>query len=126
MKARFGLYMGEVTNNVAEYEGLIRAMQHAVDNAVATMSACFWVDSLLVCKQVRGEWGCRNIILQPFHESCVTMLRQLRALYQNVSLEHVYREFNVEADSAANEAIDADIQQKHTSHVVINENWEHV
>ena len=125
MKARFGLYMGEVTNNVAEYEGLIRAMQHAVDNAVATMSACFWVDSLLVCKQIRDEWGCRNQILQPFHEPCVTMFRQLRALYQNVSLEHVYRKFNVEADSASNEAIDAYIPQMHSFYVVINESWEH-
>lgn len=41
------------------------------------------------------------------HKSCVDRFRHLSARCHHVWLEHVYREFNVEADGAANEGIDA-------------------
>lgn len=44
--------MGEVTNNIAEYEGVARAMQHAIDHVEVEARYCFRVDSLLVAKQI--------------------------------------------------------------------------
>ena len=90
-----------------------------------TLSICFRVDSMLVKRQVLCEIACRSADLQRYHEICMSMLRELRRLNPHgaVSVEHVYREFNANADGTANEAIDSYSQLRHPDGVVVNENW---
>ena len=124
--ARLGVYLGDVTNNVAEYEGMSQALRHAVGlpNHDA-LHIYFRVDSMLVKQQVLCEIACRSADLQPYHESCMRMLRELRRRNPDghVDVEHVYREFNANADGTANEAIDSYVGHVHVDGVVIDEAW---
>ncbi len=99
--ARGGSYLGIVTNNVAEYEGVIWGMRAA--HALGATSVRMRADSELVVKQMRGEYRVKNAGLKP-------LFLQARALVQtfaSVEFEHVRREANAEADALANEAMDS-------------------
>ena len=124
--ARLGVYLGDVTNNVAEYEGVAHAMRHALrQSGHGTHCIVFRVDSMLVKRQILCEIACRSADLQVHHETCMRMLRELRRLNPDgcVEVEHVYREFNANADGTANEAIDGYAQRQHLDGIVVNEGW---
>ncbi|MYC96464.1 MAG: reverse transcriptase-like protein [Caldilineaceae bacterium SB0661_bin_32] len=87
-----------VTNNEAEYDTLIAALEavrdrmkvQLIDPGSAILS--IWGDSLLVCNQVRGEWGCKEPRLQ-------VRLEKVRALlsgFGECELNHHPREKSVE------------------------------
>ena len=118
--ARRAVYLGDKTNNEAEYGGILEALRHAL--VVRPSRACFRVDSKLACEQLCGRWACRAHDLIPLYEACHDVIRDLKALlgYANVRIEHVYREFNAGADGLANYAID---DYDGSSPVVISENW---
>ena len=61
-------------------------------------------DSMLVIKQLRGEWKVKHANLRPLHDEA----RALLAAYDDVDLQHVPREENTEADALVNAALDAD------------------
>ena len=105
--AEVAVYLGDVTNNIAEYTGAVEALMHSQN--IKNHSVCFRFDSLLVIKQLQGLWACRAPHLQRFYETCLTILQSLRnrASVPNVRIEHVYREYNSIADGLANEAIDS-------------------
>jgi ribonuclease HI len=88
------------TNNVAEYHGLLAALDWAVAHGVATLHVKS--DSELLVKQMRGEYRVKNEGLQPLYERA----RRLAARIGRVRFEHVRREFNKDADRLANEAMD--------------------
>ena len=92
--------IGETTNNRAEYEGLIRALEAARDYGFDVVDVR--VDSQLAVKQVRGEWDTNDPDLR---ERRVTV-RELLASFDDWSLQHVPREVNERADELANEALD--------------------
>ena len=124
--ARLALYMGDVTNNVAEFKGFICAMEHCRSHARALgTDVCFRVDSLLVQRQVTCIWQCKHTSLQGMVEQCWSLLNEIRAgdPSAQVWVEHVYREFNVEADGLANEAIDSYVPAMHQTGVVVNDRW---
>jgi ribonuclease HI len=94
--------IGVTTNNVAEYKALIAGLE-----AVAHLHARFIhvrADSLLVIKQLRGEWKVKHANIKPLHAEA----RALLAEYEIVDLQHVPREENTEADALVNQALDAD------------------
>jgi ribonuclease HI len=94
--------IGITTNNVAEYRALIAGLE-----AVAHLRARIMhvrADSLLVIKQLRGEWRVKHVNIKPLHAEA----RKLLAEYDTVDLQHVPREENTEADALVNEALDAD------------------
>lgn len=105
--AALGVYLGDTTNNVAEYDGVLRALRHA--QHIEWPAIRFRVDSMLIAKQLQGKWSCRAPHLIPIYEECLGLLQRLRARTHSgeVSVEHVYREYNGDADGLANEAIDA-------------------
>ena len=105
--ARYAVYLGDVSNNIAEYHGVIESLERA--NRVARGLFCFRLDSMLVVKQLSGEWACRAEHLIPLYERALALLGSLRAApdVEGVQIQHVYREFNAEADSLANEGLDA-------------------
>jgi probable phosphoglycerate mutase len=92
--------LGLATNNVAEYSGLLAALQWALANGVATLH--IRSDSELLVKQMIGVYRVKNPGLQPLYEEARGLVRQIGT----VTFEHVRREFNREADRLANEAMD--------------------
>ena len=93
-------YLGETTNNVAEYRALLLALEEAARHEVSFLTVRS--DSELLVRQLRGEYKVRAEHLRPLHaEAC----RRLR-VFPAVRILHVPREENRKADSLANLAID--------------------
>jgi ribonuclease HI len=92
--------IGETTNNVAEYRALIAGLEAAAPYRAARITVR--ADSMLVVEQLRGTWKVRQAHLRPLADEARTLL----ARYQSVTLEHVPREQNVDADALVNAALD--------------------
>ena len=92
--------LGVATNNVAEYRGLIAALSWAVCRGINRLRVRS--DSELLVKQMCGEYRVKNAGLRPLWAEA----RELAGQIGDVRFEHVRREFNMEADRLANEAID--------------------
>lgn len=92
--------IGETTNNRAEYEALIRAVEAASEFGFDEVDVRG--DSELIVKQVRGEYDTNNPELRERR----VRVRELLERFDRWSLEHVPREINDRADSLANEALD--------------------
>ena len=93
-------YLGQQTNNYAEYSALLAALEWAIRNnhlAVQVVS-----DSELMVKQLRGIYKVRNENLQPLFDKAQRLISQLDWF----ETKHVLREQNREADRLANEAMD--------------------
>ncbi len=93
-------YIGRFTNNVAEYYGLIAAMDYAQSHGVHAIR--IESDSELMVKQMRGLYKVKSADLQPLYERAQKMSKA----FDSFRVEHVYREQNREADALANEALD--------------------
>jgi ribonuclease HI len=98
--ARLKKYIGRTTNNVAEYYGLIAALDYAQSNNVRSLH--IESDSELLVKQMRGQYKVKSADLQPLFERAKKMSRA----FTSFRLNHVYREQNREADALANQAMD--------------------
>jgi probable phosphoglycerate mutase len=92
--------IGLATNNVAEYRGLLAALAYA--GARGCRVVHIRSDSLLLVKQMRGEYRVKHPGLKALHREA----RDLVAHFDRVSFEHVPRERNAEADRLANLAMD--------------------
>src|ERR1700732_345808 len=93
-------YIGRMTNNVAEYYGLIAALDYAQSHGIRALRV--ESDSELLVKQMRGQYKVKSAELQPLYERARKMAQSL----ESFRIEHVYREQNREADELANEALD--------------------
>ena len=93
--------LGVATNNVAEYHGLIAALQWAADNDVTALAVKG--DSLLLVEQMRGNYKVKNEGLKPLHMKARMLVMQIG----NVSFAHVPREKNPDADRLSNVGMDA-------------------
>ena len=92
-------YIGEATNNIAEYTALIVALKEAA--ALKAKELNIFADSELMCKQVRGEYKLKNETLKLLFEE----VKKLAASFKSINLQHVPREQNKEADKLAVAAI---------------------
>jgi ribonuclease HI len=97
---RGGRYLGECTNNVAEYSALIWGLQNAA--ALGYTDVTVYADSELLIKQLRGEYRVKNQGLKPLFLEALGLLRR----FERFELHHVRREHNKLADELANEAMD--------------------
>ena len=93
-------YLGKVTNNVAEYEALILALEEAQSLGCKIISV--YADSELMVKQINGVYRVKNEGLKGLH----AIARKLVDQFSTFRITHVKRELNGEADKLANEAID--------------------
>jgi ribonuclease HI len=93
-------FIGEATNNVAEYTALLIGLERA--HALGARAVEVRADSELMVKQMRGEYRVRNAGLKPLFERA----RALASRFDAVTYVHVRREFNQAADRLANHAID--------------------
>ena len=98
--AEFGDAIGVATNNVAEYRGLIAALEYAW--AHGHHDVLVRSDSLLLVMQMQGKYRVKHPGLIPLHQQARTAAARLR----RVRYEHVRRELNTHADRLANEAMD--------------------
>ena len=96
-----GNYIGETTNNIAEYQGLIDGIKWVLENR-ADAELQIKMDSLLIVNQVKGLFKVKNPGLFPKWKEVRGLLSQL----SKWSIEHTYREGNSLADSLVNEALD--------------------
>jgi len=93
--------LGNTTNNIAEYNGLIAALQWAVDHNLTAIT--IKGDSLLIVEQMRGNYKVKNEGLRPLHMKARMLVMQIG----DVKFEHVRRELNKEADRLSNVGMDA-------------------
>ena len=92
--------LGTATNNVAEYNGLIAALEWAAERGLTELLVRG--DSQLLIEQMRGNYKVKNEGLKPLYLKARMLVMQIG----NVSFEHVPRELNSDADRLANEAMD--------------------
>jgi ribonuclease HI len=92
--------IGIATNNVAEYRGLLAALEYAIAHGHQLLHVRS--DSLLLVKQMRGEYRVKNAGLQTLHQHA----RELTGRLKKVTFEHVGRAHNADADRLANTAMD--------------------
>ncbi len=98
--ARLKKYIGRMTNNVAEYYGLIAALDYAQSHGIRALRV--ESDSELLVKQMRGQYKVKSEDLRPLYERA----RKMSQGFESFRIDHVYREQNREADALANEALD--------------------
>ena len=103
---KYGEYIGETTNNVAEYKALIFALKKAKallgkKKAKETELECN-MDSELLMRQLTGQYKIEDEGLQPLWLE----IWNLRLDFKKVDFNHIPREKNKEADALVNEALD--------------------
>jgi ribonuclease HI len=96
----FNGFLGTATNNVAEYRGLVAALEYAQNHGHRLVR--IRSDSELLVKQMRGEYRVKNAGLQPLFQQA----RTIAAGLDRIVFEHVRREQNTDADRLANLAMD--------------------
>jgi len=93
-------YIGEVTNNVAEYEALLEALDYCVKKKLQPLEIL--ADSQLMIRQLSGQYKVKHPNMIPLHQKAKEYLSYLKV----TGFTHVLREFNKRADELANEGID--------------------
>lgn len=95
----FGQYLGETTNNVAEWTAVKLALEAVAKYKPTKIHA--YMDSELVCKQLNGQYRVKHPGLIPLYRDVIALAKDY-----DVEFKHVYREQNTLADEQVNNAID--------------------
>lgn len=98
--AEVSAFLGEATNNVAEYCALILALQRALRLGGARVEV--FTDSQLLARQVTGEYRVRDRELQWLR----ALVEELRRSFEGFEIRHIPRAENRAADRLANRAVD--------------------
>jgi ribonuclease HI len=93
-------YLGHQTNNFAEYQGLIGALEYALEHGPKALKLIS--DSELLVRQIKGIYKVKNPTLRDLHARAQELIAHLDWF----SIGHALREHNQEADRLANEAMD--------------------
>ena len=99
--ASFAKFLGNTTNNVAEYQGLLAALSYALEHHYPRLKVVS--DSELLTRQINGQYKVKNPDLKILYERARTLIAQ----FDSFTIKHVLREHNREADRLVNEALDA-------------------
>lgn len=92
-------YLEKQTNNYAEYCGLIMGLQYAVEKEIKNLIVNG--DSMLVIKQMTGAYKVHSPNLIELYNEAI----RLKAQFDTINFQHVYREDNKRADELANELV---------------------
>ncbi len=93
-------YLGQATNNVAEYQALLHALRHALSRGARRIEVRS--DSELMVRQIAGRYKVKHPGLAPLYREALELLRR----FESATVRHVAREANLEADRLANRAVD--------------------
>lgn len=103
---KYGQAIGEATNNEAEYEAVIFALQKAKllfgKNKAKEMEIEVKMDSELVVKQLNHQYQLKQKHIQDLFVQIWNLIIE----FKSVSFRHIFREKNEEADKLVNEALD--------------------
>ncbi|MFA5157062.1 MAG: ribonuclease HI family protein [Candidatus Omnitrophota bacterium] len=99
-------YIGEATNNFAEYTALIYALQEALVNKAEAVN--IKSDSQLLCRQLNKEYKVKSQSIIGLYNQAVHLLSG----FKKVSIKHIPREENRGADKLANEAVKKAVRKK--------------
>ncbi|HYL81286.1 MAG TPA: ribonuclease HI family protein [Candidatus Acidoferrum sp.] len=97
---RIHRYIGETTNNVAEYHALLLALERAGSLGCTDLEV--YSDSELLVRQIQGRYQVKNAGLRPLF----TRAKERIAGFRRFRIQHVPREQNGEADALANRGMD--------------------
>lgn len=100
-------YLGDQTNNAAEYCGLVAALELAVFNKWNDLVVRS--DSQLMVRQIQGEYKVKNPALKALFMTAKSLISRLNAF----EIQHVPRKENKEADKLANKAVDEENSSPH-------------
>ena len=98
-----GKYIGECTNNVAEYTALIESVKLLKELNEPFEEINFFCDSELIVKQIRGEYKIKN---KDLINLSLEFWKEIKSLNKKFSIRHIPREENKTADLLANKALD--------------------
>ena len=98
--AALSQYLGHQTNNFAEYQGLIAALENAIGHGHKALKVVS--DSELLVRQIKGIYKVKNETLKELHGRARQLIAQLDWFF----IDHALREHNREADDLANQAMD--------------------
>jgi ribonuclease HI len=96
---RESVYLGRMTNNMAEYEALLLALKKAEQALIEDLTV--FTDSLLMASQVTGEYKVKNDRLKQYVEQALSITRA----FKTFSLQYVPREMNKLADKLAKDGV---------------------
>ncbi len=99
--AAFSKILGRTTNNVAEYQALLAALEHVLEDGHARLRVLS--DSELLVRQIEGSYKVKSPDLKPLYQRARQMIGKL----DSFAIQYVPREQNREADRLANQALDA-------------------
>jgi ribonuclease HI len=99
--ARISQRIGITTNNQAEYQAIIAALEKAI--SLGARQIVLKSDSELVVKQINGNYKIKNTVLRPLYQKVVQLVGSL----ESFSIVYLPREQNSEADALANKALDS-------------------
>ena len=103
-----GKYLGKATNNFAEYQGVILALEEllkTIDIEPRKTKLAFNLDSNLVVNQLNGTFKVKDAKIRDL----VVEIRNLEPQFLDVSYVHIPREKNTEADRIVNETLDKEL-----------------
>ncbi|OQA03701.1 MAG: Phosphoribosylglycinamide formyltransferase [Planctomycetes bacterium ADurb.Bin401] len=106
-------FIPHATNNIAEYTGLLSALEKAV--SLEAKNVKIYSDSELMVRQINGEYKVKNENLRQLYSQCVCLLEN----FSKWEIKHIPREKNTKADKLVNRAIDgrSDIEEKSPSEI---------
>ena len=97
-------YIGETTNNQAEYNALILGLQEA--RFFKAKSVHCYLDSELIVKQLNGQYRVKNQNMKPLFALVQSLIKN----FEKVKFKHIPREKNEEADKLVNVALDKELK----------------
>jgi ribonuclease HI len=98
--AKVGKFLGDSTNNVAEYMGLILGLKRAKAMGIKELEVLS--DSELLVKQLHGDYAVKAEHLRPLHDEAQSLMKA----FAWIQVRHIPREENGQADAMSNRAID--------------------
>jgi len=95
------IFLGQATNNVAEYTALVKALESARNLGATDLTV--YTDSELMVRQLQGAYKVRSDLIRPLFEQ----VNELRSEFKRCAVTHVMRDKNKQADALVNRALDA-------------------
>ena len=95
-----GVFLGNTTNNFAEYTGLFEGLAAAAEMGVEKVSV--FSDSQLMVRQINGQYRVKSANLKGLHRRC----KEILCGFSKWEITHVMRDLNKDADALANKSMD--------------------
>ena len=98
-----GQFFSHCTNNQAEYQSIKLGVEEALNLKVTSLQ--IFMDSLLIVKQIKGEYKIKNADLKLIYENVMSNLSK----FENYSIDFVPRKYNQQADAMVNKILDENL-----------------